>query len=152
MTKTSIAFLAALSLAGSGCHKNKGEADKAGAIARLTELRTRMCACKDRTCSDRVSAELAEWGQQEEKSESDRPVAPGDKDSEKLEALKDEVASCLLKIEVPGGAGTPGAPGAPAAAGSNAGEPAGGGAAADRAGGSAAPAAGSAAPAAGSAH
>ena len=144
MTKTLIAFLAALSLAGSGCHKDKGEAERAAAIARLTELKTKMCACKDRTCSDKVSAELAEWGQQEEKSEGGKPVASGEKDSEKLEALKAEVASCLLKIEVPGGAGAPGAPGAPAAAGSNAGEAAAGGTAADGAGGSAAPAAGSA--------
>lgn len=147
MTRTSIAFLAAISLAGFGCHKNKSDADKAGAIARLTELKNQMCACKDKTCSDKVSAQLAEWGQVYDKPDLDKPASPGEKDSEKLEALKEETASCLLKIEVPGG---PGAPGAPAAAGSNAGEAAAGGTAADRAGGSAAPAAGSAT--AGSAH
>jgi hypothetical protein len=128
MMKTSIAFLAAMSLAGFGCHKNKGDADQAGAIAKLTELKTKMCACKDKTCSDKVSAELAEWGQEQEKSEGNKPAAPGEKDSEKLEALKEEVASCLLKIEVPGGAGAPGS----AAAGSAA-APAAGSAAADSA-------------------
>lgn len=150
MTKISIAFLAAMSLAGFGCHKNKGEADKAGAIARLTELKNQMCACKDKICSDKVSAELAEWGQVYDKPDLDKPASPGEKDSEKLEALKEAITNCLLKIEVPSGAGAPGAPSAPAAAGSNAGEAAAGGTAADRAGGSAAPAAGSAT--AGSAH
>jgi hypothetical protein len=138
MMKISIAFVAALSLAGFGCHKNNGDADKAGAIAKLTELKNKMCACTDKTCSDKVSAELAAWGQEHEKSDGDKPASPGDKDSEKLEALKEETASCLLKIEVPSEAGAPGA----AAAGA---------ARAGGAGGSAAPAAGSAAPAAGSA-
>jgi hypothetical protein len=139
MMKISIAFVAALSLAGFGCHKNKGDADRAGAIAKLTELKNKMCACKDKTCSDEVSAELAAWGQEQEKSDGDKPASPGDKDSEKLEALKEETANCLLKIEVPSGAGAPGA----AAAGA---------ASTGGAGGSAAPAAGSAAPAAGSVH
>jgi hypothetical protein len=134
MTKTSIAFLAAMSLAGSGCHKNKGDADQAGAIARLTELKTKMCACKDKTCSDKVSAELAEWSQQQEKSEGDKPVAPGEQDSEKLEALKEEVASCLLKIELPAGAGAPGS----AAAGSAGESAVAGGSAGSAAAGSAA--------------
>jgi hypothetical protein len=111
MTKISIAFLAAMSLAGLGCHKNKGDADKADAIAKLTELKNKMCACKTKTCSEKVSAELAEWGQEQEKSDVDKPASPGDKDSEKVEAIKDETASCLLKIEVPSGAGAAGAPG-----------------------------------------
>jgi hypothetical protein len=145
MTKISIAFLAALSLAGFGCRKNKADADKAGdAIAKLTKLKDKMCACKDKTCSDNVSAELAAWGQEYDKPDVDKPGSPGEKDSEKLEALKEETANCLLKIEVPSGAGAPGAAGT-SAAGSNA-----GGAPTDRAGGSSDPAVGSAA--AGSAH
>ncbi|HEX8110972.1 MAG TPA: hypothetical protein VF516_24735, partial [Kofleriaceae bacterium] len=117
MTKISIAFLAAMSLAGFGCHKNKGDADKAGAIAKLTELKNKMCACKDKTCSDKVSAELAAWGQEYDKPDVDKPASPDEKDSEKLEALKEETASCLLKIEVPSGAGAPGAAAAGAAGG-----------------------------------
>jgi len=146
MMKISIAFLAAVSLAGLGCRKNKGDADKAGiAIAKLTALKDRMCACKDKACSDKVSAELAEWGQEQEKSDVDKPASPGEKDSEKMEALRDEVANCLLKLEVPSGAGAPGSAGESATAAGGA-----GGAVAGGAGGSAAPAAGSAA--VGSAH
>jgi hypothetical protein len=148
MTKISIAFLAAMSLAGFGCHKNKGDADKADAIAKLTKLKDKMCACKDKTCSDQVSAELAKWGQEQEKFNVDKPASPAEKDNEKMEALKEAAASCLLKIEVPGGGGAPGATGESAAAGGGAGGAVAGGA--GGAGGSAAPAAGSAA--AGSAH
>lgn len=157
MTKISISFLAAMSLAGFGCHKNKGDADKAGeAIAKLTELKNKMCACKNKTCSDQVSAELAEWGQQYEKPDVDKPASPADKDSEKLEALKDEAANCLLKIEVPSGAGAPGSAGAGAAGAGAAGSGAAGAAGTMGSGGPAAGSAGESAAAgsaaAGSAH
>lgn len=162
MMKISIAFLAAMSIAGSGCHKNKDKNQAGESIAKLTEIKNKMCACKDKTCSEKVSAELVEWSQAQEKSAGDKPASVSEGDSEKIEEVKDEISQCLLKLELPGGSGAAGAAGGaggtmaggnPAAGSADGSAAAGGragGAAAGGAGGSAPPAAGSAA--AGSAH
>jgi hypothetical protein len=151
MKKISIAFLAAMSLAAFGCNKNKdGES-----IAKMTELKDKMCACKDKACSDTVSDELSKWTQEQAKSAGGKPVPPSKENAEKTAAVTDEMIKCMLKLEIPGGAGAAGAagdtmgggsPAAGSADGSAAANGSAGGAAADGPGGSAAPA-----PAAGSA-
>jgi len=114
MMKTSFAFLAAMSLAGSGCHKNQ---DKGGAsIARMTELKNKMCACKDKACSDKVSEELSAWKQSQDKP-GDKPMRLSEEDDRKLEDVTDELTQCLLKLEVPGGSGGAGPAGAAGAGG-----------------------------------
>jgi hypothetical protein len=55
MKKISIAFLAALSLASFGCKKKGGGAE---AVARMTEFKDRMCACKDKACVDKVNDDM----------------------------------------------------------------------------------------------
>jgi len=117
MTKISIAFFAAMSLAGSGCHKNKADADQAGAIAKLTELKDKLCACKDKTCSDKVSDEYSRWTQTQAKPDGDKPGSPGEQDK-KMEELTEELTQCLLKLEVPGTGSAAGAAGAAGDAGS----------------------------------
>ena len=140
MKKISIAFLAAMSLAAFGCRKDKdGES-----IAKLTELKNRMCACKDKACSEKVSDEYSRWSQTQAKSDGDKPGHPGEEDK-KMEELTEELTQCLLKREVHSGGGAAGAAGA-AAAGSAGGTTDSGNPAAGSADGSA----GSAA--AGSAH
>ena len=122
MTKLSIAFLAALSLVGFGCHKDKAK-DKANAgeaIARLAELKTKMCACPDKACSEKVSAELTDWDQAQQKAAGDKP-ALREEDEKKIEDLKEELSQCLLKLEFPRGSGAAGSGGAAGAAGSAAG-------------------------------
>lgn len=138
MKKISIAFLAAMSLAAFGCRKNKGSE----AIAKLTELKDRMCACKDKTCSDKVSKEFSRWSQEQEKSDGDKPGTAGEEDP-KMEEVTEQLSQCLMKIELPGGTGAAGAAGGAAAAGGAGGTV-----------GSGSPAAGSAdgSAAAGSAH
>lgn len=154
MMKISVAFLAAMSLAALGCHKDK----ELGSVAKLTEIKGKMCACKDKTCSDKVSEELVQWGQQQEKAAGDKSVALSESDTEKVEKVKEEIARCLLKLEVPGGDGAPpaGAAGDTMGRGSPApGAADGPGAARGGADGAAAGGAGAAAPgsaAAGSAH
>ena len=108
MNKLSIAFLAAMSLAAVGCRKDKG----GEAIAKMTELKRKMCACKDKACSEKVSEELAQWDQAQEKAAGDKPVSLSGEDAEKMEAVKEEISACLLKLEVPGGSGAAGAAGA----------------------------------------
>jgi hypothetical protein len=117
MMKISIAFLAAMSLAGSGCHKDKADADQAGAIAKLTELKDKLCACKDKTCSDKVSDEYSRWTQAQAKPDGDKPGAPGEQDK-KREELTEELTQCLLKLEVPSTGSAAGAAGAAGSAGS----------------------------------
>ena len=140
MRKISIAFLAALSLAGFGCHKDKNKAGES--IAKLSEIQKKMCACKDKACSEKVSEEMATWDQEQQKAAGDKPASPTGEDAEKIEAAKDKISECLLKLELPG-SGAAGAPGAAGPAGGAGGTP-----------GSASPAAGSAdgSAAAGAAH
>jgi len=158
MMKISIAFLAALSLAGLGCHKDKNKAGES--IAKLSEIQKKMCACKDKACTEKISEELTTWDLEQQKATGDKPVSPTGEDAEKIEAAKDKISECLLKLELPGSgaAGASGAagpaggaggttgsasPAAGSADGSAAGAAPAGGAAAGSAGGSAAPAAGS---------
>lgn len=118
MKKSSIAFLAAVALAGSGCHK-----DKAGeSLAKMTELKDKMCACKDKACSDKVSNELSGWTQEQAKSAGGKPVTPSE--DPKMEAVIEAMTSCMLKLEIPAGGGAAGPAGA--AGGSGAAAPAAG--------------------------
>ena len=122
MKKISIAFLAVMSLAALGCRKDKG----GEALAKLTELKDKMCACRDKPCSEKVSEELAKWGQGQPRSEGDK----------KRKEVTEQLTQCLLKLEVPGGAGAAGGAGTAGAAGAAG--------AAGGTGGSGSPAAGSA--------
>jgi hypothetical protein len=162
MKKISIAFLAAMSLAAFGCQKNQNKkSGNSESIAKLTELRDKMCACTDKACSEKVSAEIAQWGQEQPKSSGDNPAPPSEGETKKIQQITGELTKCMLKLEIPrgegaaGAAGTAGAAGAAGgadgtmgsgspAAGSANGSAAAGGAAAGGAGSSAAPAAGSA--------
>lgn len=146
MMKISIAFLAAMSLAGSGCHKDQHKGGES--IARMTELKNKMCACKDKTCSDKVSGELVAWKQAQDKP-GDKPAPLSEEDDKKLEAVTEELTQCLLKLELPGGSGTAGPAGAAEAPGGSGATMGSGSPAAGSAAGTA-PSGGSAA--AGSAH
>jgi hypothetical protein len=64
MTKLALAFAATLVLVSfSGCKKKGGEAVGSNAIAKMTELRDKMCACKDPDCAKTVSDEMTRWTQ-----------------------------------------------------------------------------------------
>jgi hypothetical protein len=136
MKKISIAFLAAMSLASFGCPKKTSSGD---AIAKLTELRDKMCACKDKACTEKVTEELTRWGQDQAKVAGDQGVKMSDDETKKSAAVSGEIGTCMAKVLAEAG-GTMG--GGPAAGG--------GSAAAGGADGSAGSADGSAA--AGSAH
>src|SRR5262249_39314852 len=137
--------------------------DKAGeSIAKLTQIQKNMCACKDKACSEKVSEELAAWDLEQQRAAGDKPASPTREDAEKIEAVKDKISACLLKLELPGSgaAGRAGAAGAAGSAGGAGTTPGSANPAAGSADGSAATGAasaggsadGSAAPSAGSAH
>ncbi len=118
MTKISIALIAALSLAGSGCHKDKAkdQVNAGEAFAKLTALKTKMCACPDKSCSEKVSVELTEWDQAHDKAAEGKP-APREEDNKNIEDLKEEISECLLKLEFPRGSGATGSAGAAGSSG-----------------------------------
>ena len=99
-------------LAALGCGKKDGDS-----VARLTEIKRKMCACQDKACSEKVSEELVQWSQEQEKSAGDRPASRSENDTEKMETIKEAIARCLLKLEVPGRDGAAGAAGSAGGAG-----------------------------------
>jgi hypothetical protein len=125
-----------MSLAGFGCHKNK-RAKVGASIARMTELKNRMCACKDKACSDAINGELSRWTQERAKSAGDKAGTPTDEDPEMAE-VTEEMTSCILKLELPGGNGAAGSGDAARGTGGVGGARGGGSAAAGSADGSAA--------------
>ena len=53
-----IAFLAAASLVSfAGCKKGGGS----DAVAKMSDFKDKMCACKDKACVDQVSSDMARW-------------------------------------------------------------------------------------------
>jgi hypothetical protein len=136
MEKFAIVFLAAMSLAGFGCHKSKRTKDGAS-IAKMTELKNRMCACKDKACSDVISEELSRWTQEREKSAGDKAGTPTEEDAEMAE-VTEEMTRCILKLEIPGGSGAAGSGDAARGTGGVGGATGGGSAAAGSADGAAA--------------
>jgi hypothetical protein len=136
MQKISIAFLAAISLASFGCPNKK--ASSSDVIARMVELKDKMCACKDKACTEKVTEELTRWGQEQAKATGDKVVNLSEDERKKSATVSEEMSKCMAKVVTEAAAA---AGGAAAGGGSAA---AGGGAAAGPADGSAAPAAGSA--------
>ncbi|HEY0988304.1 MAG TPA: hypothetical protein VGD80_14675, partial [Kofleriaceae bacterium] len=104
MKKISIAFLAAVSLASFGCKKKGGGSD---VVAKMGEFKERMCACKDKACSDKVTEDMGKWSQEQSKASADKEARPNEEDAKKMMAVSDEMNKCLQKIltEAAGAAG-----------------------------------------------
>jgi len=120
----------------------------------MTEFKDKMCACKDKACSDKVNDEMMKWGQEQAKNAGDKAAMTDGEEAKKVAAVSEEFSKCLTKISTDAmGAAGAGAAGGAAPAAGGAAPAAGDGSAAPAAAGGAAPAAGdgSAAPAAGSA-
>jgi hypothetical protein len=73
-----------------GCKKS-GDAS----IAQMTELKTKMCACKDKACVDQVTSDMAKW------SAEHRGAAPekaSEEDQKKLAAISTEMTGCMTRV------------------------------------------------------
>src|SRR5262249_35272780 len=90
MQKISIAFLAAVALASFGC-KKKGGGDL---VAKYTEFKDRMCACKDKGCADKVNDDMRNWTQ----ANGDKEGKASEEDAKKMAAVSDELNKCMQKI------------------------------------------------------
>lgn len=117
MTKLSIAFLAAMALVSFGCKKKSSGGE---AIAKMTEFKDRMCACKDKACTENVAEEMTRWSQANAKGEKE--VKMSEEDMKKSTAIGEELTRCMTKILTEsagaGGAGAAGGTPPPPAGGS----------------------------------
>ena len=131
MTKLSIAFLAAVSIASFGCKKKGGAGE---AMAKMSEFKDKMCACKDKKCADEVQDSMNKWSAENAKNAGDKAEKPDEKTMKEMQEVGTKYGECMAKAMGGGDTATPPPAGDGSAAGSAA--PAGDGSAA------AAPAAG----------
>src|SRR5256885_362165 len=84
-------LLAAFLAFATACKKSGGSE----AIAKMTELKDRMCACKDKACVDQVSSDMARWSSGHRGGEADKL---SDEDQKKLTDLSGELTRCISQV------------------------------------------------------
>ena len=96
MTKLALALSASLALVSVfGC-KSKGASDGSGGadvLAKMTELKTKMCACTDPDCARKVSDELARWTG----DPSSKKKALDAEGQKQADALGSEMGDCMAR-------------------------------------------------------
>lgn len=92
MKRFGFTLLAASLALASACKKGGGTSD---AVAKMTAFKDRMCACKDKACTDEVTAEMARWGSEQKAGE---PGKVSEADQQKLTAVSEEMSRCMAKI------------------------------------------------------
>jgi hypothetical protein len=117
MSKITIAFLAAVTVASFGCKKKGGAGE---AMAKMGEFKDKMCACKDKKCADDVQDQMNKWSAENAKSAGDKPEKPDEKTMKEMQEVGTKYGECMAKAM--GGGETP----PPAGDGSAAAPPAGG--------------------------
>ncbi len=96
MPKLALALSAALALfSATGC-KSKGatEGGSTDVLAKMNELKTKMCACTDAACARTVSDELTRWTQ----DTSSKKKALDAEGQKKADALGVEMGDCMAKV------------------------------------------------------
>jgi hypothetical protein len=107
------------------CKKDGGGGD---AIAKMTELKDKMCACKDKTCADQVTQEMTKWGADHKAGEASKL---GAEDQKKLAGVTGDMTTCLTKIMTAAGSAAAGSAAAGSAAAGSAAAGAAGGSGSD---------------------
>jgi len=68
------------------------------AIARMTELKDKKCACKETACAQTVSDEMMKWGQDRVKSgDYDPDMRPTDDESKRMPDVTKAMVDCMTK-------------------------------------------------------
>jgi hypothetical protein len=154
MNKLMIAFAATMTLMSFGCKKKSESGSSGAAMAKMSEFKDQMCACKDAECAKKVSDDMTTWSQEQAKNAKE-PVKMSEADQKRATEIGTQMGECMQKAmgmggtapagdgTAPAGDGTaPAADGTAPAAGDGAAPAAGDGAAAPAApAGEAAPAA-----------
>ena len=125
MKNLTIALMATAAFASVGCKKKGGGAGEA--MAKMTEFKDKMCACKDAKCAQGVQEEMTKWSQEMAKNAGDKKPEPmSEEDTKKYSEATTKMAECAQKAMGAGGAD----PGSAAAGSAEAGSAAAGSAAA----------------------
>ena len=100
MTKLALVFASAVTLLLiAGCKKKAGSGggqDSAAARAKMTELKDRLCACKDADCAMKVSDEVTDWSAAQAKAGAGTKMSPADK--KQLDETAMQIADCMQKF------------------------------------------------------
>ena len=111
MSKLTIAFLAAVSIASFGCKKKGGAGE---AMAKMGEFKDKMCACKDKKCADDVQDQMNKWSAENAKNAGDKPEKPDEKMMKDMQEVGTKYGECMAKamgggdtMAPPAGSGTP---------------------------------------------
>jgi hypothetical protein len=119
MKNLTIVFMAAAALASFGCKKKGGAGD---AMAKMSEFKDKMCACKDKKCADEVQDAMNKWSAENAKSAGDKkPEAPDEKTMKEMQEVGTKYGECMAKAMSGGDTATAGSdatkPAEPVAAG-----------------------------------
>jgi len=90
------------------CKKSGGAGE---AIAKMTELKGKMCACKDKACADQVTADTTKWSAEHASGEASKLSAD---DQKALAVVTDDMAKCMTKIMTDAAAAAAGSAGSAA--------------------------------------
>jgi hypothetical protein len=90
LTITVVAALAVLSFA--GCKKKGGETYS---LAKMEEFKAAMCKCTDRTCAEKVDAEMMKWSAENQKNS--KGAEPTAAEKGKSEPIVKEMLDCRQK-------------------------------------------------------
>src|SRR3954464_9742656 len=94
MKHLSIAFMAAAALTSFGCKKKGGAGE---AMAKMTEFKDKMCACKDKGCADKVQDEMNKWTADNAKNAGDKPEKPDEKTMKEMQDVGTKYGECMAK-------------------------------------------------------
>jgi hypothetical protein len=97
MTKLALAFAASLALVSvAGCKKKAADGGAADSMAKMRELKDKMCACKDPDCAKKVSDEMTAWTQTQS-SKQPKQIKLSEADQKESAALGVAMGDCLQK-------------------------------------------------------
>jgi hypothetical protein len=97
MTKLALAFATSLALlSAGGCKKKEATVASAGnALGKMSELKDKMCACKDPDCAKKVSDEMTAWSQEAAKKGDTAKMSEADQ--KKASELGVAMGECMQK-------------------------------------------------------
>lgn len=93
MTKLTLLAVALLAAAGCGNKSGDGGASASAALAKMTELKNEMCACKDAACAESVSDKMTAWSQ--EQAKSGKAPKMTEADQKQAAALGEAMGTCM---------------------------------------------------------
>lgn len=114
MKNLTIAFLATASLFAVGACKKKGGGDAGEAVAKMTEFKDQMCACKDKACADKVQESMTKWSQDMAAKAGDKKEAKTDEATmKKMTEVGQQYGECMTKAMSAGATAPEGSAAAP---------------------------------------